>query len=219
MKTLFIESKYKGKVKINKKDIAKLPSKIGLTTIVQFVDNIEDIKKQLKGKKVFVSKGKQKYKAQILGCDVSAAEKIKNKVDAFLHIGDGRFHPIGLKLRTGKDVFVFNPLSNVFSKLDEKAVENYKKTHLIYKKRKKAALMKFYHANNVGVLISTKPGQKFGNSDKVIKKYNDKKFYKFIFDTLDIKQLENFPFIEAWINTACPRLDEDFNFLNINDLK
>ena len=211
MKTLFIESRYKGKVKIDKKDIAKLPSKIGLITTVQFVDNIEDIKGQLKKKKVFVSKGKQKYKAQILGCDTTAAEKIKDKVDAFLYIGTGKFHPIALG-SLDKNIFILNPFTGKISRLDKKEVE-------AYQKRKKVALMKFYHANNVGVLISTKPGQKFGHLDRVIKDHKDKRFYKFIFDTLDTKELDNFPFIEVWVNTACPRIDEDIKIINIGEIR
>mgnify|MGYP007070631603 CR=1 FL=1 len=50
MDKLFIEAKYTGKIKINEKDIAQLPKKIGLATTVQFSDNLEDIKKQLKVK-------------------------------------------------------------------------------------------------------------------------------------------------------------------------
>ena len=58
MKQLFIEAKYRGKINI--KNIDKLTEKIGLATTVQFVDQLDDVKKQLKGKKVFLGKGKQK---------------------------------------------------------------------------------------------------------------------------------------------------------------
>ena len=112
----------------------------------------------------------------------------------------------------GKDVFVLNPFSGRISKLDKKQVE-------AYKKRKKTALMRFYKADNVGVLVSLKPGQKFGEVDKIIKRYKDKRFYRFVFDTLDIKELDNFPFIDAWVSTACPRLDEDAVVLNVEELE
>ena len=58
MKQLFIEAKYRGEIKV--KGVDKLPQKIGLATTVQFVDQLDDVKKQLKGKKVFLGKGKQK---------------------------------------------------------------------------------------------------------------------------------------------------------------
>ena len=93
MEKLFIEARYKGKIKINKKDIAQLPKKLGLATTVQFLGNLEEIKQQFKDKTIFVGKETQIYEGQILGCDVSGAEKIKNKIDAFLYIGTGHFHP------------------------------------------------------------------------------------------------------------------------------
>ncbi len=211
MKQLFIEARYRGKINI--KNIDKLPQKIGLATTVQFVDQINNVKKQLKEKRVLVGKGKQKYKAQILGCDVSAAEKIKDKVNAFLYIGTGQFHPIVLGL-LGKDVYILNPMNGKITKLDKKKIEN-------YKKRKKGAMIKFLSSKNIGVLISTKLGQKysFKKLEFLERKYKDKKFYFFITDNIDVNQLQNFSFIDAWVNTSCPRLEEDFSFVNIGELK
>jgi 2-(3-amino-3-carboxypropyl)histidine synthase len=206
MKQLFIEAKYKGKITINKKEIDKLPDKIALFTTVQFIDQLKDVKKQLKNKAI-ITKGKQKHPGQILGCDTSAATKEKN----CLYIGTGNFHPIALAL-LNKTVFTLDPFQKTIKKLDQKIVEN-------YKKRKKAAMLKFLNAKNVGILISTKPGQKYRKDlTKLEKKYKDKKFYFFITNNIDINQFENFRFIQAWINTACPRLEEDYILLNINDL-
>lgn len=209
METLFIESKFKGKIELNKIKVDKLPKNIGLTATVQFVDYLEKIKKFLiyKNKKISIAKGKQKYKAQILGCDLSAGEKIKNKVDAFLYIGDGRFHPLGLAIKTNKTVFCFNPLNNYFSKIKKEEMDNYKKTIKIKK-------IKFLSADNIGILVSTKPGQSNIKKALEIKKKLEKKQKEcciFAFDTLNINDLENFPFIEFWLNTACPRIEEDSN--------
>jgi len=56
--------------------------------------------------------------------------------------------------------------------------------------------------------------------DLLKKKYEDKKFYTFIAETIDLNQLENFPFIECWVNTACPRIAEDKKgMININEIK
>lgn len=218
MKTLFIESKFKGKINLNKIKIDKLPKKIGLITSVQFTDYIKKIKNFLEqnNKKIFVAKGNQKHPAQILGCDLSAGEKINSKVDAFLYIGDGRFHPLGLAMKTSKDVFSFNPLNNHFSKIKKDEINNHKKTLRIKK-------IRFISAENIGILVSTKPGQNKLKKALQIKnklEKKDKKCYIFCFDNLDINELENFPFIEFWLNTACPRIEEDskiiINFENIN---
>jgi 2-(3-amino-3-carboxypropyl)histidine synthase len=208
MKQIFLEAKYEGKIKI--KDSKILPEKIGLATTVQFVDHLDDIKKQLKGK-VIIGKGIQKHKGQILGCDTSSAEKIKDKVDAFLYIGTGYFHPIALGLLE-KDVYILNPFTGIINKQDKSIIEN-------YQKRKKGAMLKFLNSKNIGILVSTKSGQNYPlkQLENLEKKYKDKKFYIFVADNIDINQFNNFNFIEGWINTACPRLEEDTILLNIKD--
>jgi len=50
-------------------------------------------------------------------------------------------------------------------------------------------------------------------------KRKDKKYYLFAFDTLQANELENFPFIDCWVNTACSRIaDEKSNIVNIDDI-
>ena len=153
MNRLFIEARYKGKIKVNSEDIVNLPSKLGLVSTVQFIGILDDIKKQLKSKEIIVGKDLQKYPGQILGCDVSSASKITDRVDAFLYVGTGYFHPIALAL-LGKEVFVLNPFSGRINILDKKDVEN-------YEKMRKSAKLKFLNADNIGVLISTKSGQNY----------------------------------------------------------
>ena len=214
MKTLFIEAKYQGKIDTNKLKVDSLPEKIGLITTVQFVDYLDKIKTHLekKGKKVLVGKGKQKYPGQILGCDAKSPLEIQNKVDAFLYIGTGRFHPLIVGVKTKKPVFTFNPISGKLSKLENKDIEN-------YKKRKKSALVKFLSSDIIGIIVSTKPGQYYDIKKlKLEKKYPKKEFYTFITETIDYNQLENFPFIQAWVNTACPRIEEDIRIVNVEDI-
>jgi len=206
MKTLFIEAKYDKPVQISEKIEEKLPSSLGLVSSIQFIDSLPLIKKQLKNKKTIIG-------GQILGCNVKNAEKIKNNVDAFLYIGDGRFHPLGVALATKKPVYKFDPITQLFDKIDDIDIET-------YKNRKKGALLKFFNADTVGVLVSTKSGQYFDINQLVSlkKKYPQKKFYTFIADTIDYGQLENFPFIQTWVNTACPRIEEDIKVVNISEI-
>ena len=216
MKTVFINAKYTGKVELNKIELDKLPKRIGIVTTAQFLDNIKDMIGYLKnnGKEIYIGKNKQKFNGQILGCDVSAAEKIKEKVDAFLYIGSGNFHPLGVALKTNKDVFIFNPATSIFSKLDNNEIEN-------YKKMKKAKYVKFLHSDNIGILVSTKPGQCSYNKAVEIKKNLEskgKKAFIFAFDTLNANEMENFPFIDFWVNTACPRIADDEDKKNVIDM-
>ena len=129
MKTIFMPAKYNGKIELDKIPLEKLPKKLGLVTTAQFLDAAQEIKNYLEknNKVVFIEKEKQKNPGQLLGCDVGAATKIQNEVDAFLYIGSGEFHPLGVALNTSKEVFTFNPITSAFSRLDKKEVESYKK--------------------------------------------------------------------------------------------
>ncbi|MCK4670510.1 MAG: diphthamide synthesis protein [Nanoarchaeota archaeon] len=172
--------------------------KLGLITTVQFVDELPKIKNHLTEKGFEAVIG-----GEILGCRIDKAKEIKDKVDAFLFIGSGHFHPIAMQ-GLGKPIYL--PSGEIMKD----------------KKKSKAMWIKFLSAKQIGIMISLKPGQRIKQAEKIKqgleKKYPDKKFYLFLFDTLDIKQMTNFPFIEAWVNTACPRISDDVKVLNYEDL-
>jgi len=203
MKTFFVEARYKGKIELSDAIVGLLPKKIALFTTVQFLSSIAGIKKQLekKGKKVLLLKTEHtKYSGQLLGCNI---KKFDDDIDAFLYIGDGLFHPQALMLKNNKPVFVYNPFSKKHARLEEKDVE-------LMKKKNEGAKLKFMNSKEIGVLVSTKPGQQqIKKAYDLEKKYPDKNFYFLLFDTIDFAELENFPFIECFVNTACPRIAFD----------
>ena len=87
-------------------------NKIGLVTTVQHVHQLDEAKGFLSaaGKTVFVGDaGHLKYDGQILGCDFSNARSISEKIEAFLFVGGGRFHAIGVALATRKPTIVADP--------------------------------------------------------------------------------------------------------------
>jgi len=45
-----------------------------------------------------------------------------------------------------------------------------------------------------------------------------KRCFIFVFDTLDANEMENFPFIDFWVNTACPRIADDKDKNNVIDM-
>ncbi len=201
MKIMNIKAKSDVDVKKTvEKAAEKLPDKIGLVATIQLKHKLKEIKKLLenKGKKAFIG-------GQILGCDVGAAEKIKDKVDAFLYVGSGNFHPLGVALETGKKVVTANPLTDEISRIKKKDIEK-------YKKQQKGLLIKFLSSKKIGILVSTKPGQERMKKALELKKKleaKDKECYIFLDNTLNPAEFENFPFIESWINTACPRFADD----------
>ena len=211
MKCLFIESKRKIHEDLQF-DFDKLPERIGLLSTVQFLPVVGKVEDELKriGKKVFKSKTLLN-ETQILGCNVSAAERIKGKVDAFLLLSSGKWHALMLSA-LGKPVFVYN------GKTEKLSEEDIKKFNI----RKKAALMNFLSQDNIGIIVSLKPGQfHFDEAIKLKKKLDKKgkKSFIFIADTLNFSDIENFD-AKIFVNTACPGLffDSD-SIVNLKDLE
>ena len=192
MKKLFIPAKAKVAIDLSK---VKIEGRVGVLTTVQHIDKVKKINKNN-----FIFGG------QVLGCNASNAKKMK--VDSFLYIGSGRFHPIEIALETNKPVYTLNPFTKQFKKLG--SIEK-------IKKKIKGSYLKYLHAKKIGVIYSTKPGQKFTANFN----FKGKKVYNFMCNNIT-NQIENFPDIDIWVNTACPRLayEGEFNvsMINLRDL-
>ena len=207
MKIMMVEGRYKGKINLSNLDTNMLPKNIGLVTTVQFLDFLDEVKQYLEsnGKLVFTDKIRQKYQGQLLGCDYGAADIVKEDVDAFLYFGTGKFHPLGIALNIDKDVYCYDPISAAISNIDRAEVER-------YNKKRKAAYLKFLEADEIGMLVSLKPGQNnFRKAVELKKQLKDKNCYIFVSDTIEFNQIENFPFIQCWVNTACNRILDDYD--------
>jgi 2-(3-amino-3-carboxypropyl)histidine synthase len=205
METMFIEARSELDIVPPQKNLDLLPKTIGLVTTVQHVHKIAELKTLLEkgGKKVHLLKGSHsKYDGQALGCDLFSLKPSKD-IEAFLYIGTGEFHPKQLLMLEKKPVFIYNPESKRFYQLDKKEIEQLEKC-------KKGALLRFHSSSKIGVLITIKPGQQnLAAALKLKEKYKDKEFFFLIADTFDFGSLENFPFIECYVNTACPRIGYD----------
>ncbi len=216
MKTIFIPAKAIIDIKqlIEKIKEQFKDQKIGLIAAVQFLDYLQELKKECSNTIIG---------GQIIGCNVSNALKIKDKVDCFIFVGSGEFHPLEVALKTNKPVYMANPITSEIVQIQDAKIES-------IKKQRRGKLLKFISAGTVGMLVSTKPGQyKLRYAQELKKRFskefkiNDckikpKKSYIFIFDTLRAEELENFSTVECWINTACPRI-EGKSIINLEDLK
>ena len=142
MKTIFIPAYSKINVsKVIKK--VKIEEKIGLITTIQFLPQLKQAKQLLKNSVIG---------GQITGCNINNALKIKNKVNSFLYIGSGIFHPIEIAIKTKKKVYIANPITNEVSQITKEQIEK-------HEKQRKGSYLKLLSAEKVGILISTKPGQ------------------------------------------------------------
>ena len=191
MKVFFIPAKSKTNINeaVKNLDFGRLNGRIGLVTTVQYLDQVKNL-----------DLPRSKFVGQIIGCNSSQPEKYASEIDCFLYIGSGDFHPLEVLLKIGKPTFIFNPETNQFSQLDPKILED-------SEKRLKGKLSKFYHSENIGILVTKKPLQKDLLNALKLKEKKDKKYYIFFFDNLNEMDLENFPQIDFWVNTACTRIE------------
>lgn len=178
--------------------------RIGLVSTLQFINSLDAVKEFLEKsrKKVVIGKWKG-YPGQILGCDVSAAKNIENEVDAFLFIGTGQFHPLGLALQTEKPVYFWN--------LEKKTMEDLSELKQKFLKQRYAAIALAKDAKTFGILVSTKPGQLKLELAKSMKKkleQKGKRAYILAFNEIKPEKLEGFD-LDCYINTACPRISID----------
>lgn len=224
MKVVHVEARLKSIIILPSKFIEKLPNKVALFTTIQFMNSREHMLKQIKdsGREVVVFKtGHTRHKGQILGCNIQDYDEYADSdFDSFVYVGDGFFHPQALLMKNeNKKVYAYNPYVEKEYIVDKSDLEQVKKKH-------NAALSLFYMAQKVGVLITTKPGQMLlKRAMELEEEYPEKKFYFFIDNTIDFGSLENFPFIDVWINSACPRIGYDDSIkiskpiINLEDVK
>ncbi|WP_319508514.1 diphthamide biosynthesis enzyme Dph2 [uncultured Methanolobus sp.] len=204
-KVYFIETRSD----VDVKDVVKLAVnelkgyKIGLITTVQHVHKLEDVASILKehGKECVVCAGDSKiaYPGQVLGCNFSAARK--EECDEYLYIGSGQFHPLGVSLATKKRVLIADPFVNELRDADSSRIL----------RQRSAAIAKSLDAEVFGIVVSTKPGQeRMGLAEELknMAKKHGKDAYIFTMDLVTPDQLLQFK-VDAFVNTACPRLAID----------
>lgn len=177
---------------------------IGLVTTIQHTHTLKTASSLLiaAGKSVLIGKSNTlPYSGQIIGCEYSAAKSIASKVDAFLFIGGGRFHALGVALSTNKPTILANPFDQKVISLEDQTKKLLHQHWISIQKAKKS--------KNFGVLVGLKPGQEAFNNALRIKKSleKDKKFAFIVLITeITPEALMAFPSIDVYINTACPRI-------------
>ncbi|HEY9705212.1 MAG TPA: diphthamide synthesis protein [Allocoleopsis sp.] len=215
---VLIPAKYVKKIIVPDSIIKKLPDRIMMFSSVQFLHQLPQIQKQLEdaGKKIVMVKSKNflyegmiSEKGQLLGCNMETFDS-KNHgddFDAFLYIGDGIFHPQALLVNNKKDIICYDPKINKLKVLE-------KELHDTITKKAKGNLLKFLTSKNIGLLVTTKRGQNSSKRSEVLKenikkKWPDKEVFIFLCNELNFMELENYNFIDTYVNTACSRIGHD----------
>ena len=173
---------------------ASLPPELYLAYSIQYKPLALEVKKFLESKKILV-----KGFTQVLGCS-----DIKTNLPILL-VGSGKFHALNLAL-SNKEVYIYNSTMNQIETIQESELQ-------AIKAKNQAKISKFLILDEIGLLVSTKPGQKqlaraLLLKSKIEKAYPTKKIFLFISNNFNLSELENFN-IQLFINSACRGLAND----------
>lgn len=181
--------------------------KIGLATTVQHVQTLDSVKEILlqAGKTVVIGDaGRMNYPGQVIGCDYSNAKSVAKEVEAFLFVGGGRFHALGVALSTSKPTIVADPYEKRTYSIDEEVKKILRQRMASIEEAKRAKIF--------AVLVGLKPGQKRLEKALEIKEKlekDERKSHLFAVNEITPEVLMEFPTVEAYVNTACPRISLD----------
>ncbi len=176
---------------------------IALIATLQYCHKLSELKEVLEdsGFKVELKKGSErvKFPGQVLGCNYSALRDCKASTVVF--VGDGTFHAIGASIYSRKRVYAVNPVNFDLINID---TSDFIKTRYLQVSR-------CVGLSRVGILVSTKPGQKRLNLAFSLKKLalesGMKALIVYIGD-ITPEKLMNLPF-DFYVNTGCPRISYD----------
>jgi len=208
--TIYVEAK--SSVTIDNAILAALPllkeyKKIGLATSVQHLETLNQAKQLLEKADKTVVIGKSKkivYAGQVTGCNYSNATNIADEVDVFVFLGGGMFHALGIALSTSKPTVIADPYDNRAFLVSEAAQK------LV--KQRFASIQEAKTAKTYGVFVGLKPGQKHLNEALKVKALAEKHgLAAFVLAAREItpETLLEFPTVDAYVNTACPRISMD----------
>ena len=205
--TIYVEAR--ATVKLDKAVEHSLPllisyTSIGLATSVQHLQTLNMAREILTraGKTVIIGNTEQiAYPGQVSGCNYSNVKSIANEVEAFLFVGGGMFHALGIALSTSKPTFIADPYDN-------RAYPINVETQKILKQRF-AIIQEAKNSKKFGVFVGLKPGQKHLDNALHVKELaekNGKAAYLLATREINPETLLEFPSIDAYVNTACPRV-------------
>lgn len=177
---------------------------VGLSTSVQHLQVLNKAREILTraGKTVIVGDtGQIAYPGQVSGCNYSNAKSIAGEVEAFLFVGGGMFHALGIALNTSKPTIIADPYDNRAYTITAEAQKILKQRFASIQEAKKA--------KKFGIFVGLKPGQKHLDNAlhvKALAEKHGKAAYLLAAREITPETLLEFPSIDAYVNTACPRV-------------
>ncbi len=183
--------------------------RVGLLTTAQHANKLDEIARLLEegGADPLVGYGDNRVinPGQLLGCNFTAARTIAERVDAFLYIGSGDFHPIAAAWGLAEmPLFVADPMTSEVRRVDDRIDELMRQRY--------AAIAKAQEADSYGILVGTRVGQqrvKYARGLVKLCRRHGKEAHLIALDYFTPEALASFRNMGAFVNTACPRITTD----------
>jgi len=180
-------------------------AKLGLVGSIQHLHLIFDYKERLEAAgfevEVPVGGARLSFPGQVLGCNYSGDS---DDIGHYLFLGSGDFHPIGLVLHTGKPLAMLDPYTGGAEEMSFQRIEGILRQRF-------GLIMSCDQAKTFGILIGEKPGQMRRNLALRMKRKLEKhgrKGYLLALEHVGPELIDFYP-VDAFVNTACPRIAID----------
>ena len=179
-------------------------SRIALVTTTQHLHLLNETHDFLEdhGKEVILPSSPSTRKGQVLGCNFSSIKNLE--ADAILFIGNGNFHPLGIKLFSNLPVIALDPYNSEIRSMDEFADR--------ILRIRFARITKARTAKKWGILVSSKEGQYRMMLAKELKKTlenSNMESYIILVDNVTPDALLAYLDLDAFVVSACPRIAID----------
>lgn len=189
--------------------VALLPPEgtIGLLTTTQHRHAIKDAGAVLEGAgfRTAIGEGGRRlaFPGQVLGCDLSAARSVADSVDAFLLVGGGRFHAVGVALAFQRIVVVADVEMGTAHRVDEE------RDRIL--RLRSAAIGRAKDARTFGILVESRPGQqRWALARSLRTMLQESGLQPVLVLMKDVGPDRLFSLgMDAYVNTACPRIAVD----------
>ncbi len=179
--------------------------KLGLVGSIQHLHLLPTYKKYLEdaGFEVAIPEGGARltFPGQVLGCNYSGDDPT---IGHYLFLGSGDFHPIGLVLHTGKPLAMLDPYTEEAKEMGRKRIEG-------ILRQRSGLIMSSMEKSTFGILIGSKPGQMRRNLALRMKRKlekHGKRGYLLALEHVGPELIDFYP-VDAFVNTACPRIAID----------
>ena len=188
--------------------IFKQYRRIGLATFSQHLDELEPAKKSYEAAGFEVHLGRKNnllFQSQTFGCDFSTIYPMSKEVDAFCYLGESEFHAVGVALATGKPTYLLDPYLEEIQGHEGGGRDSEEALDTLGVQGAGCASLRRRHR------VSRRARRCLGRSRWITKRLemHGRKVVQLAMRDVTPDRLAPYRDIEAFVQTACPRISID----------